>query len=200
MRFNFVLAISCLVTLAAGLVLPIAKPLSPGLEVREGSREEVTGIFARDSKKTPTHYKVPAGGDKPSQTYSHKQVKQAITAAKAAHSVLRSLEARPSGISKTARLKQPIQPFGNGNHRAPKKPGPYHQKSLPNMKGSGFEFALPNKHGAGKGPARIILQEKSNGKLKFKGVVAHDQSRAKGHPGYNDHFQVHPGFKKPKKH
>jgi hypothetical protein len=60
------------------------------------------------------------------------------------------------------------------------------------MKGSAMEYPLPNKNKAstGKGPARVIMQPNKNGKLKLKGVVAHDQSRAEGTHGYNDHFPI----------
>ena len=68
------------------------------------------------------------------------------------------------------------------------------------MKGPGLEYPLPNKSGnPGKGPARVILQEK-NGQLKFKGVVSHDQSRPLKSKGSYDHFQVLPSvnpFRKP---
>jgi len=60
------------------------------------------------------------------------------------------------------------------------------------MKGTAKEYPLPNKSGnPGRGPARVIVQEK-RGQLKFKGVVAHDQSRPQGAPGANDHFRKLP--------
>ncbi|KAF9531788.1 hypothetical protein CPB83DRAFT_881378 [Crepidotus variabilis] len=82
------------------------------------------------------------------------------------------------------------QNFSNNNHHAPK---PFHSKNfVSGMKGSGHEYPLPNKAGAGKGPARVVMQANSAGKLKYKGVVAHDQSRPAGSPGHNDHFRVRP--------
>ena len=68
------------------------------------------------------------------------------------------------------------------------------------MKGSAKEYPLPNKAGGGKGPARVIMQPNKSGKLKLKGVVAHDQSRAHGTPGANDHFRIRPSINPFRKH
>ena len=64
-----------------------------------------------------------------------------------------------------------------------------------NLRNKGYEYPLRNAgqmaaNPKDKGPARVIMKENIFGKLKFKGVVAHDQSRGSGHAGYNDHFKV----------
>ena len=72
---------------------------------------------------------------------------------------------------------------------------------MPKMKGKGYEYPLRNKaqgpaSAKDKGPARVIMKEDNKGKLRFKGVVAHDQSRplpapgTKAAPGTHDHFQI----------
>ena len=154
------------------------------------NKAKAAGTKVKDTVKGPKNkYTVPAGGGKPAQTYSRQDVKNAVKNANTEH------QRHKSGtMSKTQQKKSPLKPFGNNNHRVPKagSPGP---NSLPKMKGSGHEYPLRNAAQGpatpkDKGPARVITQENKAGKLKFKGVVAHDQSRAPGHPGANDHFQI----------
>lgn len=133
-------------------------------------------------------YHVPAGGGKPAQTYSRKDVKKAVKDANTEH------QRHKAGLSGNQKKKSPLKPFGNNNHHV-QKPGSPGPNSLPKMKGKGYEYPLKNTAQAAgnpkdKGPARVITQENKKGKLKFKGVVAHDQNRKQGDPGHNDHFQI----------
>ncbi|KAH6906347.1 hypothetical protein BKA70DRAFT_1401538 [Coprinopsis sp. MPI-PUGE-AT-0042] len=125
----------------------------------------------------------PLGGGKQAQTYSRKDVKNAVKAANAEKTRLSA-----PGTSKTQIKKSPLKPFGNSNHQVPKA-GASGPNSLPKVKEQHQGTA------ADKGPARVILREDNRGKLRFKGVVAHDQSRPVPPPGVkgtgaNDHFEV----------
>jgi hypothetical protein len=97
-------------------------------------------------------------------------------------------------LSKTKQRKSPLQPFENRPHAAA-RPGDA-PRPVPKMQGHGWEYPLPNKNPGATttGPARVVVQEDAKGKLKFKGVVAHDQSRnaPPGTPvhGRGDHFQI----------
>ncbi|KAF9567540.1 hypothetical protein CPC08DRAFT_814052 [Agrocybe pediades] len=213
MRFNILIAVSLLWTLASGLTIP-ANTLSArdaDLEVRESDflgdsvdiavREPGFLSKAKSALKPlskvknafkPT-YKVKAGGGKPAQRYSHHEVKQAVADANHEHQRLKN-------ASKTQKKKSPLKVFNNNNHHLPKKSGAKHAKTFPKMKGTGHEYPLPNKNGGtGKGPARVIMKEK-NDKLKLHGVVAHDQSRPTGSQGANDHFKVKGKINPFKKH
>lgn len=184
MRFNVFVAASLLFTVASGMVIPSRTQVyerdSAELAAREMLVDEVLELLAREPQPILTRFKkytVPAGGGNPAQTYTGKEVKAAVKQANVV-----------AGQSKTQQKKKGLLNFNNNAHHLPKAGGGV--KSLPKMKGPGKEFPLPNKAGAGKGPARVIMQPGKNGKLKLKGVVAHDQSRAPGSTGYNDHFKV----------
>lgn len=202
MRFNVFVAASLLFTVASGMVIPSRTQVyerdSAELAAREMLVDEVLELLAREPQPILTRFKkytVPAGGGNParecttaisllhkwlmafSETYTGKEVKAAVKQANVV-----------AGQSKTQQKKKGLLNFNNNAHHLPKAGGGV--KSLPKMKGPGKEFPLPNKAGAGKGPARVIMQPGKNGKLKLKGVVAHDQSRAPGSTGYNDHFKV----------
>jgi len=161
-----------------------------GVAKSASNKVKAAGNKVKDSVKGPKNkYTVPAGGGKPAQTYSRQDVKNAVKNANTEH------QRHKSGtMSNTQKKKSPLKPFNNNNHRDPKagSPGP---NSLPKMKGPGHEYPLRNAAQGpatpkDKGPARVITQENKAGKLKFKGVVAHDQSRGPGHVGANDHFQI----------
>jgi len=197
MRFNILVATSFFVTLAAGLVVPANTLSSRDLEVRDV--EDTADILVREPifglkqvvgalEKLEPKYHVPAGGPgKPAQSYTRKEVKKAVNDARTEATRL----AGP-GVSNRSKKNSPLKTFNNNDHHAPKKLG--FKKTFPLMKGTGKEYPLPNKSGnPGKGPARVILHEK-NGKLKLKGVVAHDQSRAHGTTGANDHFRIRPSI------
>ncbi|KAH6897550.1 hypothetical protein BKA70DRAFT_751424 [Coprinopsis sp. MPI-PUGE-AT-0042] len=196
MRFNIIVAVSLLCTLVSGF------SVSSRLSERETDlvnarrefldfAEELHELAAR--AKIKGQYNVAAGGGKQAQTYSRKDVKNAVKAANAEKTRLSA-----PGTSKTQIKKSPLKPFGNSNHQVPKA-GASGPNSLPKVKGGNLhEFPLKNKHqgtAADKGPARVILREDNRGKLRFKGVVAHDQSRPVPPPGVkgtgaNDHFEV----------
>ena len=196
MRFNIVIALSLLCTLVSGLA--VSSRLSErqnDLRVRRQLLlEDIAELVIRGSK-IKGKYTVPAGGGKSSQTYSRKDVKNAVKAANGEH------QRHKSGtMSNTQKKKSLLQPFSNNNHQVPKA-GAAGPNSLPKMKGKGYEYPLRNKaqgpaSSKDKGPARVITQEDNRGKLRFKGVVAHDQSRplpapgTKAAPGTHDHFQV----------
>lgn len=100
------------------------------------------------------------------------------------------------GVSNRKKKQSPLKDFSNNNHHLPKKgsPGP---NSLPKQTGKKNLKEYPLRTNSqiaanpkDKGPARVITKENKKGELKFKGVVAHDQSRAQGTPGANDHFQI----------
>jgi hypothetical protein len=127
------------------------------------------------------------------ETYTRKDVKNTVKAANAE-------KARLVGASNTQKKKSMLRPFGNNNHEVPKA-GASGPNSLPRVKGGNLhEFPLSRKGQpaatpGNKGPARVILREDNRGKLRFKGVVAHDQSRPIPPPktkvlGANDHFEV----------
>ncbi|KAF9524582.1 hypothetical protein CPB83DRAFT_860929 [Crepidotus variabilis] len=203
MRFNILVTVSILFTCALGAVIPANTLSSRDLEARDGFENDAADILIREPKNKPVKYHVKAGGGNPSQTYSRKEVRTAVSAARKEHSRQQSMKAVGTW-SKSQQKKTPLQPFSNNNHHTPKKhgPSPNHKVSLPHMKGPGYEYPLPNKNPhakpGSKGPARVLLQE-HKGKLKFKGVVAHDQSRAHGSKGAHDHFKVKPSFNKGKK-
>ncbi|TFK25642.1 hypothetical protein FA15DRAFT_693703 [Coprinopsis marcescibilis] len=200
MRFNALVAASFLFTLVSGLVIP-SNTLSgrdTDLEVRQDLLEDSVEIFRREPRrKQNTQWKVPGGGGKPaprrlSETYTRKDVNKAVKAANTEHK-------RLQGASKTQIKKSPLKVFNNNKHHSPQKPGAKNAKSLPKMKGPGYEYPLPNKNpkaNGAKGPARVIMQERQ-GKLRLKGVVAHDQKRGPGAPGANDHFRIHGSKPKP---
>jgi len=199
MRFNCFIIASLLFTFASGLTIP-SNTLSErdtDLEARENLFEDsVVEIVGREPKFSlgglasafKPKYHVKAGGGKPAQTYTHKEVKHAVHQANQEHQRINQ-----PGMSNRQKKLSPLKAFKNNNHHLPKKAGARHAKTFPKMKGTGHEYPLPNKNPhaptGSKGPARVIMKEK-NGKLKFKGVVAHDQSRPHGSTGANDHFRV----------
>lgn len=74
-------------------------------------------------------------------------------------------------------------------------PADHKTRPLPNMVGGGGEFPVTKDSNGyqGKGAigtTRAIVQPNSEGGHTFKGVIAHDESRDKKAPGYNDHFEV----------
>jgi len=85
--------------------------------------------------------------------------------------------------------------FGN----RPQGPVGNKSKPIPYMNGKGQEFPLAKGHpgykGERPGAARVIIQPTKTGH-KFQGVVAHNPSMGKDHPGHNDHFLVKPSNKK----
>jgi hypothetical protein len=132
-------------------------------------------------------FKVPGGGP----TFSGKQVRKAVFDSHMEREANR-------GRSRTQQRRSPLKPFGNSNHRQPNPKRPKDVKSINHMRGPGHEFPIGST--VNKGPARVITQQTRNGHTKFKGVVAHDVTRAPGSPGYNDHFQVRPtGSRKPRR-
>ncbi|TFK26163.1 hypothetical protein FA15DRAFT_702984 [Coprinopsis marcescibilis] len=190
MRLNILVAASLLFTLVSGLAIPSDSlyERDTDLEVREALLEDNLDLVTRQPglksiiNRFKPKYTVKAGGGKPAQTYKRKEVKKAVKDANAERTRLQTASNRQKKLS-------PLKKFNNNNHRQP-RPGSG-KKSLPRMKGTGFEYPLPNKApgATGKGPARVIMQPNRNGKLKLKGVVAHDQSRTSG-AGQNDHFKV----------
>jgi len=129
-------------------------------------------------------FKVPGGGP----TFSGKDARKAV---------FDSHMERQANIGKSNRQlkKSPLKDFGNSDHRQPQPDRPHDTKSINHMTGRGHEFPIGDP--VNKGPARVITQQTPDGHTKFKGVVAHDVSRAAGSTGYNDHFQVRPtGSKK----
>jgi hypothetical protein len=131
----------------------------------------------------------------PSETYSRKDVKTAVKDANAEKKRL----AAP-GVSNRQKKNSMLKPFGNNNHEVQKK-GASGPNSLPKVKGGNLhEYPLRTAHQGkatpkDKGPARVIMREDNKGKLRFKGVVAHDQKRPNPPPGVkvpgaNDHFEV----------
>ncbi|KAF9528128.1 hypothetical protein CPB83DRAFT_854943 [Crepidotus variabilis] len=184
MRFILFIAASLLATLTAGLVIPV-----DSINEREIDDFEIIARAPIFGIKNPLKYHVKAGGGKPAQTYSRKEVKHAVKAARTEHARISA-----PGISNRQKKNSPLKAFSNNKHHAPKL---FHsKKSIGGMKGSGHEYPLPNKAGAGKGPARVIVQANKAGKLKLKGVVAHDQKRTAGSPGHNDHFRVRPSIRR----
>lgn len=155
---------------------------------------------AKTSLRTPiikNKYHVAAGGGKPAQTYSRKDVKQALK------------DLNNPNTSNGAKRRAGLRNFNNRPHVRP-NPGSG-SRPLPSMRGTGKEYPLhtaaqrtaqPNPELRDKGPARIITQQNSKGKHKFRGVVAHDQSRPipasaadaiadpARYAGHGDHFKV----------
>lgn len=77
-------------------------------------------------------------------------------------------------------------------------------RPLPHMTGAGREFPVSNARGGYQGTgdvgsARAITQHNpATGRHTYMGVIAHDETRDKTHPGYNDHFEVKPVMPPPK--
>jgi hypothetical protein len=221
MRFNIIIAVSLLCTLVSGFAIP--RRLSERDDDVVKSRrdlldfaDDIVELTARDAKKIKGQYHVPGGGGKPareyptfrispgghayspyippfSESYGRKDVKEAIRLARVEKARL------DAGVSNRQRGLSMLKPFANNNHQVPKN-GASGPNSLPGVtSGNLFEFPLRNAHQGpanrnDKGPARVIMAD-VGGKLKFKGVVAHDQSRpipaAGGRAaGANDHFEV----------
>jgi len=153
-----------------------------------------------------TYYHVAAGNGKPAQTYTQADVDKAVKKAQAEHIKIGKEPADAAKVKEwnTAKKKSLLRSFDNRDHITPQVSGPI--KPLPSMNGPGMEYPLPDKTGKRIGPARIILQE-TDGKLEFKGVVAHDQGRANLNKetgegfdkstGLNDHFEVQPSKVQP---
>jgi len=155
------------------------------------AHKATTGLPNRKSK-----FHVPAGGGKPAQTYTGKDVRKAVFNS--------HMEAHKNkNASKRQQKKSDLKQFSNHPHQTPKGLGGKHVRPIPNMKvdhvnkppkagrGKGREYPLPNKANPGaSSPARVITQQTKKGHHTFKGVIAHDQSRTSSEPGYNDHFKV----------
>jgi len=210
MRFNILLTASLLCTLVSGLVVPSKlAERDTDLEAREFFDDDIVEFAARapqnkhweNLKAKVVHggikkqYTVPAGGGRPAQTYSRQDVKSVVTAAKAEQQRLRD-----PALSATQRRKSLLKTFNNNDHQVPRTPADG-RKSLNNMRGSGVEYPLRNAAQGpatwkDKGPARVIMATNFLGKLKFKGVVAHDQNRplpapgTPAAPGTHDHFKI----------
>ncbi|TEB21244.1 hypothetical protein FA13DRAFT_1717127 [Coprinellus micaceus] len=76
------------------------------------------------------------------------------------------------------------KPFNNHEQGAAGKK----HRPLPKMKGAGQEYPIQQQER--RVPRRGRRRNDACGGTSFKGVVAHDASRDKSHPGYNDHMQV----------
>ncbi|KAF8967647.1 hypothetical protein BDZ97DRAFT_1755755 [Flammula alnicola] len=165
--------------------------------------EEAAAQLERQYKATTnlpdcnSKFNVAAGGSKPGHTFAGKDVHQAVFESHAEAQRLKD-----PGLSKTQAKKSPLKSFSNRPHEVPKPNGG--NKPLPQMtvdknhphKPPGREFPLGDPKNLG--PARVITQKTKGGHQTFRGVIAHDQSRARTPgPGYNDHFQVKES--KPKK-
>jgi hypothetical protein len=124
------------------------------------------------------------------ETYSKADVKKSVKDANAENKALKA-----PGVSNRKKKNSPLKDFSNNNHHVPKKGGA--KNSLPKQTGKKNLKEYPLRTNSqiaanpkDKGPARVITKENKKGDLKFKGVVAHDQNRAQGTPGANDHFEV----------
>ncbi|KAF6741684.1 hypothetical protein DFP72DRAFT_778300, partial [Ephemerocybe angulata] len=89
--------------------------------------------------------------------------------------------------------KSPLKPFNNRPNAVPK--GSCNATPISSMtpvsKHPAREYPLPNKVAPGTpSPARVVTQKMAHGRQAFRAVIAHDQSRKLGSPGYNDHFEV----------
>ncbi|KAF8186798.1 hypothetical protein BJ912DRAFT_453002 [Pholiota molesta] len=114
------------------------------------------------------------------------------------HGVLHGTEVR-QGAAHLARHdgkggKYPV-PFRNDEQGSP---GNRH-RPLPNMVGHGLEYPIQKggyHPGGPLGPTRGIYQpnppasDGSHNGYNIQGVVSHDVTRGKGHPGYNDHIAI----------
>jgi len=75
-------------------------------------------------------------------------------------------------------------------------PNNRHQ-ALPHMVGTGHEYPIKNAksgyqaHHENQGPVRAIYQNNPAGGFNVQGIISHDVTLPKGHPGYNDHHQIH---------
>ncbi|KAF9530650.1 hypothetical protein CPB83DRAFT_892604 [Crepidotus variabilis] len=141
------------------------------------------------NRKTIFHVPGSAATGKKSQTYTGKQVRKAVFDG---HVI--------AGKSPSQQKKHGVVAFQNRNHANPHASGKGGVKPLKNMHPTrpAREVRLPNQHpghlahGAKPppGPARVITQVNKKGNHVFRGVIAHDQSRAHGSHGANDHFKV----------
>ncbi|KAF9483731.1 hypothetical protein BDN70DRAFT_799246 [Pholiota conissans] len=202
MRFTVLLSTVVLATMASGLVIPLERrQYDDVLYVREGLGDDMAEYMEIDdahknTKNMPEHQSTfhvpgsPANG-KPDHTYTGQEVQKAVYESHAEADRLK-------GASKTQQKKSDLKDFKNYDHREPKTDGNGGAKPLAHMvvdgtpgHPAGKEWPLLNKHDPNTpGPARVITQEIAPGHHVFQGVVAHDQSRIAGTPGYNDHFHV----------
>ncbi|KAF6745276.1 hypothetical protein DFP72DRAFT_1077718 [Ephemerocybe angulata] len=124
----------------------------------------------------------------PEHKYSGKDVRKAVYES---HKEAERL--KDPSLSSVEREKSPLKPFNN-------RPNAVSQSSsnptpVPSMasvsKNPAREYPLPNKVAPGTpSPARVVTQKTTQGNQVFRAVIAHDQSRKLGSPGYNDHFEV----------
>jgi hypothetical protein len=219
MRLNIIFAASLLCTLVSGFVIPsrlserdtdlvnsrrelldfaddIAELAARGSKIKgQYNVAKGNGKQARESLTWKAFLELPNAHELSLETYKRKDVAKAVKLANVEKARLDRIG------SKSQRKKSMLKPFGNNNHQVP-KPGASGPNSLPKVKGGKlFEFPLRTAHQGpatttDKGPTRVIMREDNRGKLRFKGVVAHDQERKPepaGVPrpaGLNDHFEV----------
>jgi len=83
--------------------------------------------------------------------------------------------------------------FRNDMQGPPNNP----HRPLPHMVGTGHEYPIKNAksghhpHHGDQGPVRAIYQNNRAGGYNVQGVISHDVTLPKTHPGYNDHHQIH---------
>jgi len=69
MRFNIFVAVSLLVTLAVGLVIPANTLASRDLEIRDGLADDDVDILAREPWNLKKAFHVGGGNGKPSRAF-----------------------------------------------------------------------------------------------------------------------------------
>ncbi|KAF9524614.1 hypothetical protein CPB83DRAFT_886163 [Crepidotus variabilis] len=175
MRFNILVAIS-FITLAFGAVIPANHYGSREIKSRGNLDGDAVKIFVREPKKKQQPvYHVPAGGSRPAvQSFSRKEVRHSINAAKVEHARLQALAKHSPGgvLSGHQKKKSELKEFRNYPHANPHHAGPEHSRPIAGAINKLHEYPLPNKNPhdvpGTKGPARIILEER-RGKIHFKG-------------------------------
>jgi len=217
MRFNVLLSISFLATLAAGLVIPSLDDEARNLDVREGLVHDAADsvVFKREPK-TSNAKKARIAAAAPAKAAKKAAKKASFQPAAKAHRQTANLPGRHSTFHVKAGnhpnlpahtftgkdVRKAVfdrvhkaKPFYNRPHRAP-QPQSGGNKPLPHMTVNrkqphappGREIDLPNHHNpAHRSPARVITQKTAGSNHAFMGVVAHNQANRNG---LNDHFQV----------
>jgi hypothetical protein len=183
MLFKVVAVASFFATFAAGYVIPAEALSSRSLGVADGGADD---LFMRDENDRV----VPAGRNQPEHVYTNDHITAAVAAATAEH-------AKHADMTEDQKKASPLKHFGNYDHADPTTtiPGDHGTRPFPNQKQGGqsklLEYPLPHTtNSKAVGPARIVMAQKSDGTIKYAGMVSHDQSRGANHPGVSDHFKI----------
>lgn len=215
MRFSVLtVCLYLLLTSSFAIALPVSHPhseltrpsdhgthpsdggFSPDIERREPQKRSKSDpktlkgkALGRAVKKQMRNMKLPHTSTKfhvnGGPTYTGSDVRDAAKELTKTH-----LRANAGHFERKGKTPKPLVNFRNEPHEVPHTNALNDQRPLNSMVGKGLEYPIGDPRN--KGPARVIAQADTKGRLHFQGVIAHDMSRTRNDPGYFDHFQVHP--------